>query len=84
MSSRMDLTNLPAEVLHSVLSLLSFTDLKSCALCCHRLSELATAARLWQDFPCDGFAMSRQGMEHYLKVLRLPRYATAASHPDTC
>ena len=84
MLSTMDLTNLPAEVLHSVLSLLSFSDLKNCALCCQRLSQLATAARLWQDFQCDGFTMSRQGLDHYLEVLRLPRYDTAMSHPNTC
>ena len=69
----MGLEDLPTELVHRTLALLPFQDLKSVALVCSRLATLATTPRLWQDFNCDGFAMSKQGLKHYLRVLQLPR-----------
>ena len=69
----MGLENLPTELVHRIFSLLLFRDLKSVALVCSRLATLATTPRLWEHFNCDGFAMSKQGLKHYLRVLQLPR-----------
>ena len=72
-SNNMGLEDLPTELVHRTLALLPFQDLKSVALVCSRLATLAATPRLWQDFNCDGFAMSKQGLKHYLRVLQLPR-----------
>ena len=69
----MGLENLPTELVHRIFALLPFRDLKSVALVCSRLATLATTPRLWEHFNCDGFAMSKQGLKHYLGVLQLPR-----------
>ena len=70
----MGLENLPTELVHKIFDLLPFRDLKSVALVCSRLATLATTPRLWEHFNCDGFAMSKQGLKHYLGVLQLPRW----------
>ena len=70
----MGLEDLPVEIIHRILALLSFSDLKSVALVCHRLATMATAPRLWEHFNCDSFAMTKQGLKHYLVILQLPRY----------
>ena len=70
----MGLEDLPAEIIHRILALLSFSDLKSVTLVCHRLATIATTPRLWEHFNCDSFAMTKQGLKHYLEILQLPRY----------
>ena len=72
-ADNMGLEDLPTELVHRIFALLPFPDLKSVALVCSRLAALATAPRLWEHFNCDGFAISKQGLKHYLKVLQLPR-----------
>ena len=72
----MGLEDLPTELVHRIFALLPFPDLKSVALVCSRLANLATAPRLWEHFNCDGFAISKQGLKHYLRVLQLPRLYT--------
>ena len=69
----MGLEDLPTELVHRICALLSFNDLKSVALVSSRLADLATSPRLWENFDCDGFAISKQGLKHYLRVLQLPR-----------
>ena len=72
-ADNMGLEDLPTELVHRIFALLPFPDLKSVALVCSRLAALATAPRLWEHFNCDGFAISKQGLKHYLRVLQLPR-----------
>ena len=72
----MGLEDLPTELVHRIFVLLPFHDLKSAALVCCRLARIATSPRLWEHFNCDGFAMSKQGLKHYLTVLQIPRFET--------
>ena len=70
------LLRLPQELLHLILSLLPFPDLKHAALTCRQLQAAATHPALWAAFTP---VLSPTNLHHLAELLAVPRLARSGS-----
>jgi len=73
--SKINLENLPKEIVFEVFKLLPYRDLKSTTQVCKKLQIIGTDPLLWKKFPISGMKISQhQSLSRLLDVIQLPRF----------